>query len=79
MQPRTSAFPSARYLPPRRPLSCHITPDLAFEVSGRIREEFDNGRLYYDLHGRRIAAPENPLRRPDLAALAWHNETVFRG
>jgi putative restriction endonuclease len=56
-----------------------ITPTLDFEVSGRIREEFENGRLYYGLHGKRIEPPEDPRRRPDVAALAWHNEAVFRG
>ncbi|HLZ82526.1 MAG TPA: HNH endonuclease [Caulobacteraceae bacterium] len=56
-----------------------ITPSLDFEVSSRIREEYENGRLYYALHGQRIAPPDDPRRRPDPSALAWHNETVFRG
>jgi putative restriction endonuclease len=56
-----------------------VTPALRFEVSGRIREEFENGRHYYALHGQPIAAPDAPDRRPTPAALAWHNETVFRG
>ena len=33
-----------------------VTPDLHFEVSRRIKEEFENGREYYALHGRLIAA-----------------------
>ena len=56
-----------------------ITPKLHFEVSSRIREEFENGRHYYGLHGQAIAAPADPRRRPSGAALAWHNEAVFRG
>ena len=56
-----------------------ITPSLDFEVSSRIREEYENGRLYYALHGQRISPPDDPRRRPDTSALAWHNETVFRG
>jgi len=56
-----------------------VTPDLHFEVSGRIREEFENGRHYYALHGQRVRAPAAPGCRPDPAALAWHNEEAFRG
>lgn len=54
-----------------------ITPDLNFEVSPRIKEEFENGRDYYSLHGHRIAAPRPIALRPDPAALAWHNEHCF--
>jgi putative restriction endonuclease len=55
-----------------------VTPDLRFEVSSRIREEFDNGRDYYALHGQRISVPEEIRNRPDSAALIWHNEHCFR-
>lgn len=56
-----------------------VTPELRFEVSRRIREEFDNGRHYYELHGKPIFAPADVLRRPDPSALRWHNEHAFRG
>jgi putative restriction endonuclease len=56
-----------------------VTPDLHFEVSGRIREEFENGRHYYDLHGQPLMAPARPEWRPDPAKLAWHNEQRFLG
>lgn len=56
-----------------------VTPDLRFEVSRKIKEEFDNGRHYYELHGKPVFVPENPGRRPDLEALRWHNETAYRG
>lgn len=56
-----------------------VTPDLHFEVSSRIKEEFDNGRHYYDLHGQTIHAPEDALRRPDPEALRWHNEYSYLG
>jgi putative restriction endonuclease len=46
-----------------------VTPDLRFEVSGRIREEFDNGKHYYALHGRTIDAPTDVGLRPDPDAL----------
>jgi len=47
-------------------------------VSGRLREEFDNGKAYYDLHGKPILLPGDPTLRPSAAALTWHNEHVFR-
>ena len=56
-----------------------VTPELRFEVSGRIREEFENGRHYYALHGQQIRTPDEVAQRPDPAALAWHNEQCFRG
>lgn len=56
-----------------------VTPDLKFEVSRKIREEFDNGREYYALHGSAISVPKNLTQRPDVEALRWHNEHVYRG
>jgi putative restriction endonuclease len=56
-----------------------ITLTLDFEVSRRIKEEFENGRQYYELHGRMIAAPGDPGSVPDRAALAWHNENRYLG
>lgn len=56
-----------------------VTPDLNFEVSRRIREEYENGRHYYALHGKRINAPDLLDERPDHAALTWHNEHCFKG
>lgn len=56
-----------------------VTPDLHFEVSRRIKEEFDNGKHYYALHGQQIATPGDARQRPDRAALVWHNENAYRG
>ena len=56
-----------------------VTPDLDFEVSRRIKEEFENGRHYYALHGQRISAPQDASQRPDPDALTWHNEHCVRG
>ena len=54
-----------------------ITPDLNFEVSPRIRDEFENGRDYYSLQGKRIVTPHRSDLRPDPTALSWHNEHCF--
>jgi putative restriction endonuclease len=56
-----------------------VTPDLKFEVSSRIKHEFENGRDYYALHGRSISPPLSPERYPDVSALAWHNQSQYRG
>jgi HNH endonuclease len=56
-----------------------ITPDMRFEVSRRIKEEFENGRQYYELHGQEIALPDAPESRPDRAALEWHNLKLYLG
>ena len=56
-----------------------VTPDHHFEVSHRIKEEFENGRDYYALHGQVIRSPDKAEYTPDPAALSWHNETCFRG
>jgi putative restriction endonuclease len=56
-----------------------VTPDLHFEVSRRIREEFENGKHYYAMHGQRIEPPREAGQRPDPGALIWHNEHCFRG
>jgi len=56
-----------------------VTPDLHFEVSRRIKEEFDNGKHYYALHGQPISAPLKIDQAPDAAALRWHNEHCYRG
>jgi putative restriction endonuclease len=56
-----------------------VTPSFHFEVSRRIREEFDNGRHYYALHGQQIHVPDNVIQRPDPSILSWHNEHCFKG
>lgn len=61
-----------------------ITPDLEFKVSDALRDEFDNGRVYYEMEvagpgSRRVAVPESSKDQPDRELLAWHGEEVFRG
>ena len=55
-----------------------VTPNLHFEVSQRIKEEFENGRDYYALHGRKICVPREAAQMPDPLVLNWHNENCFR-
>jgi putative restriction endonuclease len=54
-----------------------VTPDLRFEVSPRLREEFENGKVYYERHGAEIHLPGAKADLPDRELLRWHNENVF--
>ena len=56
-----------------------VTPELRMEASNRLRDDFDDGKTYLELHGRRVRAPEPADLRPDADALEWHNENRFRG
>ena len=56
-----------------------VTPEYQFEVSRRIKEEFENGRDYYALHGSRIRLPQDLGHRPAVDSLIWHNEQRYLG
>jgi len=57
-----------------------IDPDgYRFVVSKRLKEDYDNGREYYQLHGTRILLPEDPNAWPSKDALNVHNVTAFDG
>ncbi len=56
-----------------------VTPKLVFEVSRRIKEEFENGRDYYQMHGMQVEVPLGSELRPDGQLLRWHNEHKYRG
>jgi len=53
--------------------------DRRIVVSRRIREEYDNGRHYYALHGTAIAQPEEHGSTPARDNLLYHVQTIFRG
>jgi len=56
-----------------------ITNDFRFEVSRRIREEFDNGRDYYALNGKKLNIPIKPEYQPATEFVNWHNENIYLG
>lgn len=56
-----------------------VTPKHDLEVSKRIHEEYDNGKEYYALHGRRILLPKHLVDAPTEENLQWHNENIFAG
>jgi putative restriction endonuclease len=52
--------------------------DRRIQVSRRIRDEFDNGKEYYKLHGERIREPAQSSCRPHSDNLDFHAYSVFR-
>jgi len=54
-----------------------VTPEYRVEVSKRLKEEFDNGKEYYAVHGQRIYLPNPAYLRPSVEALTWHNQNKF--
>ena len=55
-----------------------VTPELRVEISPRIREEYENGRVYYACHGQPLAViPIDPAERPLRDFLEWHNTHRF--
>jgi putative restriction endonuclease len=54
--------------------------DLRVHVSRRIREEFANGREYYQHDGQPLAVmPGSPYEKPARDFLRWHSESRFLG
>jgi putative restriction endonuclease len=57
-----------------------VTPEKSVEISGRIKEEFDNGREYYAYQGKRLTVlPDDLNQQPSKDFLSWHNENVYVG
>ena len=52
---------------------------LKIRVSGKIREEFENGRDYYRLDNQPLRTPQNHLAFPAIEKLKYHYENEFRG
>ena len=54
-----------------------VTPKFRFDVSRRLKEEFENGKTYYALQGHELQLPDRAGDRPDPVLLRWHNEQKF--
>ncbi len=52
--------------------------NLVIEVSSRIREEFSNGKAYYNFHGQKLHTPKSKDAQPAPQFLQYHN-SLFRG
>jgi putative restriction endonuclease len=56
-----------------------VDEEQKFVVGRRLKADFDNGRSYYELHGRCIVPPKQTNLHPSREALGWHREHVFLG
>lgn len=57
-----------------------ITKDLKIEVSSRIKEEFHNGKEYYQYHGKDLLfLPTKDIDKPNEKYIDWHNTNIYRG
>jgi putative restriction endonuclease len=55
-----------------------ITPEYRLEVSPRLKEDYQNGRSYYPLHGSSVVVPATAADAPNVDFLRWHNDRVYR-
>jgi putative restriction endonuclease len=56
-----------------------VDPDgYRFVVGKRLKEDYNNGKEYYQLHGSRILLPDDKEAWPSKEALETHNSTAFR-
>ena len=53
--------------------------DQRFEVSRRLKDEWENGRVYYEMRGRPIVLPGRAEDHPSREVLDWHNREMFLG
>ena len=56
-----------------------VSEDHRFEVSHRLKADFDNGRHYYDLHGVPVRPPQQGYALPAPAELDWHRRHRYLG
>ena len=57
-----------------------ITNNFKVEVSKRIKEEFENGKEYYQFHGKELLyLPIKEKERPRGEFIQWHNENIYKG
>lgn len=54
-----------------------VTPDYEFRVSRRLREDYDNGKVYYQNDGQTIWTPGAPYPKPDPERLEGHATKRF--
>lgn len=56
-----------------------ITKDYKVEISKKIKEEFENGKEYYQYHGKNLGfLPTRNIDKPNERYIEWHN-SQFRG
>lgn len=57
-----------------------ITDEYKVEVSSRIKVEFENGKEYYQYHGKRLSCiPDREIDKPNEKYIRWHNTNIYKG
>lgn len=57
-----------------------VNDDYKVEVSKRLNQDFGNGKVYYEYHGKElINIPDNKVELPEKEYLRWHNENIYLG
>lgn len=57
-----------------------ITNDYKIEISSRIKTEFENGKEYYQYHGRDLLfLPNIAIDKPNSKYIDWHNTNIYKG
>lgn len=57
-----------------------ITDQFKIEISKKIKEEFENGKEYYQYHGLDLKnMPTREIDRPQKNYIDWHNIKIYRG
>jgi len=58
----------------------NITKDREVEISSRIKEEYQNGKEYYQYHGKELLdLPIKEIDWPNERFIEWHNEKIYKG
>jgi putative restriction endonuclease len=55
-----------------------VTHDLRFEVSKKVKEDYENGREYYALQGSKLLLPASKVEWPGREFISWHQENRLR-
>jgi putative restriction endonuclease len=56
-----------------------ITKDFKVEVSKAIKQEFENGKEYYQYHGKQLLyLPRKQIDKPNEKFIEWHN-SIYKG
>ena len=57
-----------------------VSNEMKVEVSSKIKEEFQNGREYYQYHGKDLLVlPQHLRNRPAKPYIDWHNTNIYLG
>ena len=50
------------------------------EISKRIKEEYENGKEYYNYHGKDpMIIPSRTIDKPSKQFIQFHNQHIFKG